>query len=207
MNVESNLSCFAYGVLKQMLSSKRIYAKRILPEFKRIAQPDVIDAVLVSESVLMARIIMKEVPLFGDHNGEVFFEPWTDCHWEQGLGPQGFKVMSQIAVAATLAFFTSMYALRSKEGALQFVPEMNGSDFVKSNSFESDAPAVLITAFDAIQQIHNRNDFDGCEDARREKINESFSDFCETLAVYLAQTNESIPFVKLAIDKIVVHNF
>ena len=114
--------------------------------------------------------------------------------------------MAPIAVAATHAFFASMFGA-AKQDALQFVPEMNGSDFVKSNSFECDAPAVLMTAFDAIQKIHNRNDFDGCEDARREKINESFSDFCETLAVYLAQTNESIPFVKLAIDKIVVHNF
>ena len=189
-----------------MLSRKRIFASRELPNFKGASIPNITDSVSVNESVLTARIIMQEVPLFGDHNGEVFFEPWTDGIWETGLGPEGFKGMSAIAVAATHAFFAAMFGA-AKEDALQFVPDIDGSEFVKSNSFECDAPAILMTALDAITQIHKRNDVDGCEDALREKINQSFNDFCETLAVYLAGTNELIPFVKLAIDKIVGQNF
>lgn len=187
-----------------MISKKRIYANRILPDFKRASFPNVTDAVSVNESVLTARIIMQEVPLFGDNNGQVFFEPWKDGLWKQGL-PEGFKGMAPIAIAATHVFASMLGA--GKEDALQFVPEIDGSDFVKSTDFEYDAPAVLMTAFDAIQKIHNRNDFDGCEDALREKINDSFSDFCEMLVVYLAQTNQSIPDVKAAINKIVLQNF
>ena len=180
--------------------------KRKLPTFNSDFTTD--DAVLIKVSVIGARIVMKEVPLFGKRDGSLNFEPWPDDSlqsWKHGLGAQGFEGMCCLAVAATLAFYKSVWGVRVKEDTDLdiFSPRVSGSDLVKTEEFKEVLPAVLFTALTAIKEIverHNR-DIDSTE-----HVANDFYNFCCLLAVYLAKDNESIGVVHAEIERVVDDN-
>lgn len=175
-----------------------------LPDFDRASLPAVKDAITVKLSVINARILMQELPLFGDHNGNVYLDAWKDDLWKQGLGLEGFAGMSPLAIASTHAFFSAMFGTAKCDSeAVQFIPQTNGSQFVKSREFEDNAPAIMMSSLDAIAKVYSRENVGECEEELDEKINASFDDFCEMLSVYLAKSDDSIPVVRAAIERVV----
>lgn len=190
-----------------MLPTPRSVARR-LPDFVGAECPTVLQALQIRDAVVSARMIMKELPLFGDRNGGVFFEPWTDDLWKNGLGSDGFEGMCPLAIAATYAFLTAVCGVRAHAlDSTRFLPPLDGVQLIASEDFRRDAPAVIVTAIRAIEEINYRDqDCKDCEDTICQKNTEALDAFCDMLAIYMAKSDTSIVLVRNAIENVVHEN-
>ena len=187
---------------------------RRLPDFKTAGEFTIDDAKAYSVSVVNARILLHELPLFGDHEGSCFFEPWPEGRWHRGWGEQGESGMSPVAVAATHAFLTAvslpLSTAHDTPSTSRFVPSIDGAAFLQDDALTAQLPAILVTALAAIQNIHGRaagdDDDESAEEVAQERVVDDMSDFGWMLAVNLAKTTSNIARVKDYLDVVMAES-
>lgn len=180
--------------------------RRTLPDFKAKGDFTVKDASAYPLSMINAHILLHELPIFGDEEGNCWYEPWPAGRWERGLTAEWLGGMCDVARASTHAFLGAVAlplacARRNGASVQTFVPAVDGAELLKDDQLDDQLSAVKVTALAAIQAIHGRTkDLYDCDETVAERVAESMSDFSWRLAVNLAKSDASIKAVKARID-------
>jgi len=155
------------------------------------------DVVVFETAQVSARIVMREVPVFGDRSGGLTVSPWSDAsNWKSGLGGLGFTGMAPIAVAATHAFFNAAWGVGSEPSRLgcRYVHATTYENILNAPDFETSLKKILSVAYEALIEIKGRQGHSTNEWAHGllEMVNSGLCNFGMFLAAYLGTTEDEI---------------